>query len=314
MAAGEYPGSTFDGAASGNYYPYDRPSGYPIEKIIVHTVQGRWWSARDWFLNRQAGVSAHYIVHSFDDAVNQSVREKDIAYHAGNLSYNRTSIGIEHEGYVENPGYWYTDTMYRSSARLAAYLCNKYRIPVDRVHILGHNEVPNADNRRQYGGLTGNTDPGTGWDWAKYMGYVRDYAGYSQVVDNTTSGRFSAGSLWSTSSYETSGNYGSTHRYTRPGSALAPASFRVRVPARGSYAVYGWWPASYGYNDRTTYRIYTVNGWVNKVVSQRTNGARWVFLGTYTMNAGDAYWVQVSNLSSGTGLIVADAVRIVRNR
>ncbi len=306
--AGEYPGSTFDGAYSGNYTSASRPSSNPINKIIVHTVQGRWWSARDWFKDSRAGVSAHYIVHSFDSDVNQSVREKDIAYHAGNWTYNQTSIGIEHEGYVENPGYWYTETMYRSSAGLSAYLCKKYNIPIDRAHVIGHYEVPGATH----------TDPGSGWDWAKYMAYVREAAGvtttatYSQIVDNATVGRFSAGSNWKGSSYAATGHYGATHRYSNPGSTFAPARFKIKVPARGTYDVYGWWPASSGHNDRTQFRIYTASGWVGKVVSQRTNGGKWNLLGRYTLNAGDAYWVQVSNRSAGKGYIVADAVRIVR--
>jgi N-acetyl-anhydromuramyl-L-alanine amidase AmpD len=319
VAAGEYPGSTFDGAYSGNYSVASRPSSNPINKIIVHTVQGRWWSARDWFKDSRAGVSAHYIVHSFDSDVNQPVREKDIAYHAGNWSYNQTSIGIEHEGYVENPSYWYTETMYRSSARLSAYLCKKYNIPIDRSHIIGHNEVPDPYNPGQYGGAGGHTDPGSGWDWAKYMAYVREAAGvataapYSQIVDNATAGRFSAGSNWKTSSYGATGNYGATHRYAKAGATFAPARFKIKVPARGSYDVYGWWPAASGYNNRAQFRIYTAGGWVAKVVDQRRSGGRWVLLGRHTLNAGDAYWVQVSNRSADKqGLIVADAVRIVR--
>jgi hypothetical protein len=314
--AGEYPGSTFDGAHSNGYYPYNRPTGYPINKIIIHTVQGRWWNARDWFLDPRAGVSAHYIVHSFERDINQSVREKDIAYHAGNLSYNQTSIGIEHEGYVDNPGYWYTDTLYDSSARLSAYLCKKYRIPADRAHILGHNEVPNPNNPGQYGGISGNTDPGSGWNWTRYMNLVRSYTGaaaYSQVVDNVTAGRFRAGSNWKISRYEATGNFGTSHRYAKAGTTFAPASFKINVPARGAYDVYGWWPAAPGYNDRAQFRIRTAGGWVAKVVNQRRNGGRWVLLGRYTLAAGDAYWVQVSNRSADKkGLIVADAVRIVR--
>ncbi len=77
------------------------------------------------------------------------------------------SIGIEHEGYVSDPK-WFTDTMYRSSAKLSAYLCQKYSIPIDRYHIIGHNEVPYPNT---------HTDPGYYWDWAKYIGYVREYAG-----------------------------------------------------------------------------------------------------------------------------------------
>jgi hypothetical protein len=287
------------------YSNANRPSSNPIDKIIIHVTQGSWSSAINWFLNSSAQVSAHYTVRSSDGFIGQSVREKDIAWHAGNWPYNQTSIGIEHEGYVSDPK-WFTDAMYRSSAKLSAYLCKKYGIPVDRAHIIGHNEVPNTDH----------TDPGGYWDWTTYMSYVTSYAGdtataYSQVIDNTTSGRFSAASVWGTSSYS-SQRYGSNYRYTGPGSTYNPAYFKLNVPATSSYAVYGWWPASSGYNDRTVFWIYTSNGWVSKTVSQRTNGAQWVYLGTYPMNAGDDWNVQVSNRSSGTGYIIADAIKIVR--
>jgi N-acetyl-anhydromuramyl-L-alanine amidase AmpD len=77
--------------------------------------------------------------------VARSVQEKDIAWHAGNWKYNKTSIGIEHGGYIDDPR-WFIDSMYRSSAKLAAYLCRKYGMPVDR-----HNEVPDLYYVRLYG-------------------------------------------------------------------------------------------------------------------------------------------------------------------
>ena len=55
-----------------------------------------------------------------------------------------------------------------------------------------------------------------------------------------------------------------------------------------------------------------MNGWVSKTVSQKTNGGKWVYLGTYPMNAGDDWNVEVSNQSSGSGLIIADAIKLVR--
>ena len=67
--------------------------------------------------------------------------------------------------------------MDRSSAQLAAYLCNKYGIPRDRSHIIGHNEVPDPNKSGQYGGVGHHTDPGSYWDWTKYIGYVEYYAG-----------------------------------------------------------------------------------------------------------------------------------------
>ena len=57
--------------------------------------------------------------------------------------------------------------MYRSSARLVRHLADKYDVPIDREHILGHVEVPGATH----------TDPGPGWDWDRYMRYVREAGG-----------------------------------------------------------------------------------------------------------------------------------------
>ena len=315
MATPDYPGSSWYGAYSGNYTSASRPSSNAINKIVVHVTQGSWSGALNWFKDSRAGVSAHYTIRSSDGAIGQSVQEKDIAYHAGYWPYNQTSIGIEHEGYVSDPK-WFTEAMYRSSARLSAYLCKKYKIPIDRSHIIGHAEVPGCSGSG--GGAGCHTDPGGNWNWTKYMSYVREAAGtgttaaYAQVVDNATSGRFSAATNWKSSSYGATGNYGATHRYAAPGSTYAPARFKIKVPARDTYDVYGWWPASTGYNDRTQFRIYTASGWVSKVVNQRINGGRWVLLGRYTLNTGDASWIQVSNRSAGKGHIVADAVRIVR--
>ena len=47
-------------------------------------------------------------------------------------------------------------------------------------------------------------------------------------------------------------------------------------------------------------------------MSQRTNGGKWVYLGTYKMGAWDDWNVEVSNQSSGTGYVIADAIKVVR--
>lgn len=162
-----YPASSrnFTAAKRPNYYVWQgKRYAAPINKVIIHVTQGSWSSALNWFQNPSAGASAHYTVRSSDGRIGQSVSEVNIGWHAGNWSYNVTSVGIEHEGYVSDPK-WFTDAMYRSSAKLAAHLCAKYGIPVDRAHIIGHNEVPGADH----------TDPGRYWNWARYMDLVRYY-------------------------------------------------------------------------------------------------------------------------------------------
>ncbi|MDP9437269.1 MAG: N-acetylmuramoyl-L-alanine amidase [Actinomycetota bacterium] len=314
MSSADYPGATWYGAHPNNYTDANRPGSDPINKIVIHVVQGSFSSTINWFLDPNANVSAHYTVRSSDGFVGQSVHEEDIAYHAGWWDYNRASVGIEHEGYVGDPS-WFTDAMYRSSAKLSAYLCKKYAIPIDRQHIIGHNEVPGCSGGSG-GGVGCHTDPGPYWDWGRYTDLVKEYAGvstttYAQVVDNATAERFYAASNWGTSSWSTQ-KYAGDYRYAKPGTTTIEAKFKVKIPSRGKYAVYGWWPADPGYNDRARFRIYTSDGWKGKVVSQRTNGGKWVWLGTHAMDAGDGWYVRVSNRSTGEGYVIADAVRIVK--
>ena len=47
-------------------------------------------------------------------------------------------------------------------------------------------------------------------------------------------------------------------------------------------------------------------------VNQRVNGGGWRTLGTFTLSAGDENKVAVSRWTSGTGYVIADAVRITR--
>jgi N-acetyl-anhydromuramyl-L-alanine amidase AmpD len=161
-------------ANSSNYVAANRPNSEPIDTIILHVTQGSFAGTVSWFSDPKSGVSTHYIIRSSDGFIAQSVREKDIARHAGNWTYNQTSIGIEHEGYVENPAS-FTEAMYLSSATLVAYLARKYSIPVDRQHIIGHDEVPNPNKPGRYGGASGHQDPGPYWNWNKYIGLINLY-------------------------------------------------------------------------------------------------------------------------------------------
>ncbi|MFC8261669.1 N-acetylmuramoyl-L-alanine amidase [Streptomyces sp. NPDC057291] len=130
-----------------------------IDKVIIHVTQGSYAGSIKWFQDPTAEVSAHYVVRSSDGQITQTVRDSDTAYHAKEA--NASALGIEHEGYIDDPS-WFTDTMYRASAALTRALCDKYRIPKDRAHIIGHSEAPGTDH----------TDPGRYWDWNRYMGFV----------------------------------------------------------------------------------------------------------------------------------------------
>ena len=99
-------------------------------------------------------VSWNYTLRSSDGHIAQHVRGKDVAWHAGNWYVNAKSVGLEHEGFLAEPDAWYTEAMYRSSARLVKYLAAKYDIPLDRQHILGHDNVPGHDDGRPSRGCT----------------------------------------------------------------------------------------------------------------------------------------------------------------
>ncbi|MFF0225339.1 N-acetylmuramoyl-L-alanine amidase [Streptomyces sp. NPDC004629] len=157
----DYPPAEWQPASTSNHTASSRPSAYPVDRVIVHVTQETYASTLSIFQNPQKKVSAHYVVRSADGHVAQCVREADIAWHAGNWDYNTRSIGIEHEGWVDQPAY-FTDAMYTQSARLTAAICDRYGIPKDRAHILGHVEVPGTDH----------TDPGPNWDWVRYIRLV----------------------------------------------------------------------------------------------------------------------------------------------
>ncbi|MGW0084654.1 N-acetylmuramoyl-L-alanine amidase [Streptomyces sp. NPDC003393] len=155
------PPAEWQPASISNYTASDRPTSYSVDRVIIHVTQETYAETLAVFQNPQKEVSAHYVVRSADGHVAQCVHEADVAWHAGNWDYNTHSIGIEHEGWVDEPAY-FTDALYEQSARLTAAVCDRYGIPRDRGHIIGHDEVPGADH----------TDPGPNWDWVRYMGLV----------------------------------------------------------------------------------------------------------------------------------------------
>ena len=161
----------------GNYDPADRPAdGQSVRYLVIHDTEdapgsgaGPYDSALATFTNPAAETSAHYLIRSSDGLVTQLVRTKDVAWQAGNWTFNEHSIGIEHEGIAVQGGTWYTEEMYRSSAALVHYLAARYHIPLDRDHILGHDEIPREWEKRAGYFAAAHWDPGPYWDWEHYL-------------------------------------------------------------------------------------------------------------------------------------------------
>ncbi|MGN9777507.1 glycoside hydrolase domain-containing protein [Micromonospora sp. H33] len=135
--------------------------------------------------------------------------------------------------------------------------------------------------------------------------------GSSITIDNTTTGRFTASANWGTSAYSGQ-RHGPDYRFATPTPTSDIAWFRADVPETGFYQISVWYPADPGYNDSTPYIVATTSGNQTVRVNQRLDGGRWVSLGVFTLSAGDRNTVGVSRWTSGTGYVIADAVRITR--
>lgn len=136
--------------------------GYRPEAIVIHIMDGTLAGTDSWFANPSSQVSAHYGIGKSGE-VHQYVQEQDSAWHAGrvdapvwkfirpNVNPNLYTVGIEHEG---KPDDVWTVEMKQASANLIKEICERWQIPIDRDHVIGHFEIyskkPNcpATNKR----------------------------------------------------------------------------------------------------------------------------------------------------------------------
>ncbi len=149
----------------GNHDKGNRPMSGKIDYIIIHDAEGYWRSTLDLAQDPE-WTSWHYTMRSSDGYIWQHVKTKDVAWQAGNWYVNMHSVGIEHEGFAKTGAAWYSETMYRNSAKLVRYLAKKNDIPLDRAHILGHDQVPGTVPARV---KEMHWDPGPFWDWEHYF-------------------------------------------------------------------------------------------------------------------------------------------------
>ncbi|MEU6169408.1 N-acetylmuramoyl-L-alanine amidase [Streptomyces tanashiensis] len=150
-----------------NYTAADRPNqNVDIRQIVIHDTEGPHQASLDVLTDPTWQGSAHYLIKASDGQVTQILENKNLAWHAGNWTHNMHSIGVEHEGFAIKEGSWYTEPQYRSSAELVKYLADTYKVPLDREHIIGHDEVA-LQTDKDAANL--HWDAGPYWDWNYYM-------------------------------------------------------------------------------------------------------------------------------------------------
>lgn len=178
MAQADYPMATWIGADVSNFHMGRKAT---VNKVVIHITDGRGqaYPVAQMWQGSGHGTSAHFVIGQ-DATVIQSVRLSDTAWHAHDA--NASSVGIEHcarspkqrDFGPDDPGLPPTPAQYHASAELVAWLLQKYNLPCDRQHVLGHKE---ADSKTDHDDCpTGN------WDWAVYWPMVQAAYGYGAGV------------------------------------------------------------------------------------------------------------------------------------
>ncbi|MEO5742955.1 MAG: N-acetylmuramoyl-L-alanine amidase [Terracoccus sp.] len=163
------------GPAPGEYGNHDiasRPRTPKLTNIVIHNTEASYDTTLG-LVTDPTYLAWNYTLRSSDGHVAQHLAPQDIGWHAGNWYINSHSIGVEHEGYAATGALWFSEPMYRSSARLVRYLAKKYDIPLDRQHIVGHDQVPGVTPENV---ASMHWDPGPYWNWEHYF----DLLGASQ--------------------------------------------------------------------------------------------------------------------------------------
>lgn len=193
IQSADYGPALWNPAASCNYSSRNSTA---VSAVTIHTVQGTYAGCISWFQNCNASVSAHYVVRSSDGQITQMVYESLKAWHVG--SENPYTIGIEHEGYVNNAA-WYTTAMYTNSAALCADICADYGINPLRVGwwpwlsstYYNQSSIPGACTRikgHQHYPNQSHSDPGVNWNWDYFYELINTPP--SATVYTTATGNF----------------------------------------------------------------------------------------------------------------------------
>lgn len=246
VLSADYGPAIWNAAASCNY---SSRNSVAVSAVTIHTVQGTYAGCISWFQNCNASVSAHYVVRSSDGQITQMVYESLKAWHVG--SENPYTIGIEHEGYVNNAA-WYTTAMYTNSAALCADICNDYginplrtgwwpwlsstyynqsTIPGACTRVKGHQHYPNQSH----------SDPGVNWNWSYFYQLIN--AVPTATIYTTATGNF----------YDSGGSAGAYSDDERLIWTIAPTNATSVTVNFNSFAAENTWDYLYIYDGPDIY-------------------------------------------------------------
>jgi hypothetical protein len=324
-AVAEFPGAIWRPSPN-----FNSRQGWAVHAIVIHTCEGSYNGCWGWLTNPAAVASAHYVVSESGNQVSQLVREANRAWHVAasyqcsrnqghdcgrnGVPVNHFAVGIEHGGFASQSSF--PAGQIETSARLSCDIARAHGIPRDRLHILAHGQLQPWDR----------TDPGPNWPWSSYISQVRDYCGDDGDDDDDDGGaiiidsnnnrndpaeaEIEVSGNWSASSLS-SGYFGTGYYVAGTAATSDPATFWFYLPGGGTRTVEAWWTAGSNRAAAAPFIAFDAAGRKlgTRTVDQRTNGSRWVTLGTWSFTAG---WnkVVLSRWTTEGSVVIADAVRV----
>lgn len=180
--------------ATKNYIDFETSSWereFAPEFIMVHFISGVVISRDDPYnkelirdIFEQDDIGINYVIDR-EGNIECLLPENRAAWHAGSGEFlgdekytnkmNKYSIGIEllaigsksdmsqyltsyEYDALDSALYGFTDEQYKSLKALVSELCDRYSIPMDKAHVIGHEEY--SENK---------TDPGELFDWSRLV-------------------------------------------------------------------------------------------------------------------------------------------------
>jgi N-acetyl-anhydromuramyl-L-alanine amidase AmpD len=144
-------------------------NGYTPVAVVLHIAEGTLAGCDSWFNSpANPGSSTHYCIGKQGE-IHQYVDESDAAWGNGQVKKptwpllitgvnpNLYTLSIEHEGHT---GEAWTEPMFQADVWLIKQMLQRWEIPVDRDHIIGHYQIDSV-NRPNC--------PGTGLPWDRLL-------------------------------------------------------------------------------------------------------------------------------------------------
>ena len=271
-AAGDAPRPSMVSRSEWGADRYCRPRSSPsygtVKMVFVHhTANATGYSSSDAPAMVLASCRYHRYTRGWDDIGYNFLVDKYGRLYEGRAGgvhravvgaqaqgWNAQSTGISNLGDFSNSGQ--SSAALRAMDRLISWKLDNHDVPRGGTTVLtsagGGTNRYRAGTRVRFNRISGHRDgnntacPGS----ALYGQLPRLRRGvesdgveaFDQVVDNSDSTRFAASANWSTSTRTSAAKRGPDFRYAGPTTASDPASFKLRAPTAGRYAIYFWHP------------------------------------------------------------------------